>query len=169
MLALPFALALPLLAIWSLFQLQLGATYFLAGSLLFALWTLTANFALRPRSLLPDTDPYNFGEQEIEVFSKHALYFRHPVQARMISGTCSAIQVSCVAVAGAALFRQEWLVAALSVAAFFAAANLAPRLNPGHFLRYHAERWNLTPELQWKLGLVEAVEDKLRSHQKSGA
>ena len=168
MLAIPFAVALPLLAIWAVFQVLPAAWYFLGGVVLFCLWALAANAALRPKSLTPETDPYNFGEQEIEVFEKHPLYFRHPAQARMISSTCSLLQGSAVVVAAAAAFRQEWLPVALSVVAFFACANIAPLLNPGNFLRYHAARGSLTPELQWKLGLVESVEEKLQSLASTG-
>ena len=80
MLAIPFAVALPLLAIWAVFQVLPAAWYFLGGVLLFCLWALVANAALRPKSLIPETDPYNFGEQEIQVFAQHPLYFRHPAE-----------------------------------------------------------------------------------------
>lgn len=58
-------------------------------------------------------------------------------------------------------------VVSLFVGVFLAASNLAPYLNPEHFLRFQQARGNLPGFLEEKLVLIEAVEAKLLDHHRA--
>ena len=100
-------------------------------------------------------------KDEIEIFKKYAFYFCYPYQAKQYSGTFSFIQALCIVWLCLALWHREWVFLAGIVVLFLGASNIAEYLNHGNFLRHLDQRGKLSPELQERLVLVEAVESKI--------
>jgi hypothetical protein len=128
---------------------------------------LSASLALRPKTLEAGAPPYFFSAEEIAIFRKHPLYFRYPFSARQYSSAFSGIQAMCWVWIPLLFWNRQWVAAGVFIGVFFAASNLAPYINPGHFLRYHQARGNLPDFLQQKLELVEAVERKLLENRRA--
>jgi hypothetical protein len=160
MLAIPLYILFAGVTVWGFFEPMVAGWVYFGTAALFCTWLFLTSWSLRSkwiRNLNEDA----LSMAEVDIFRTYAFYFIFPFQAKQYSSTCSLIQALCIVWFGLALWHREWGFLACIVVLFFFATNLMPRLNQGNFLRHHNKRGKLSPELQARLAIVEAVESKI--------
>lgn len=160
MLALPLYVLFGGLTIWGFFSPKAAGWAFIAFAMLFAGWLLAASWSLRSKWIV-GLENDAFSEAEVTIFRKYAFYFIYPFQAKQYSGTFSFMQALCLVWLAMSFWQREWMLFACYIALFFAAANMAPFLNQGYFLRHHKKRGKLPLELLERMEVVESVEEKI--------
>ena len=162
MVVLPLLLLFAGITIWGFFEPGAAGWLFIGVFAAFAAWLLAATWSLRPSRLSPDEGPYFFSGEEVALFRRYPIYFRYPYTARQYSSTFTAVQVLSIVWLLTLLFNREWALAGAFVAVYLAASNLAPFMNPGHFLRYHGARGHLPEHLVKRLAVLQSIESKLQ-------
>lgn len=160
MLALPLYLFFAGLTIWGFFNVQLAALAFISTIALFVVWLVVASWGLRSH-WIRKLDPLTVPPVEMVIFKKYAFYFIYPYQAQQYSSTFSFLQALSLVWLVLLLWKQQWLLVGLIVMAFLAATLMMQYMNPGNFLRFHADRGNLGEDLLERLELIEAVEARI--------